>query len=132
MYKIYQIINVEGERYIGSTKNTLNHRYSQHKANNKLKNPTGWTTADKVMSKPHTIVLIENTTQQQVLERERYWIERLNNVVNKFRPFRSEEERIMEKRESIKHYRKYQESWGGQLRLYNNCLLRIDTKLFEK
>ena len=132
MYKIYQIINVEGERYIGSTKQSLQRRYNCHKANNKLKNPTGWTTADKLMSKPNKIVLIENTTKEQVLKRERYWIERLNNVVNKFRPFRSEEERIMEKRQWSKDNRKYQESWGGQLRGYNNCILRIDTKLFEK
>jgi len=132
MYKIYQIINIDGERYIGSTKNELNHRYNLHKGNNKLKKKTGWTTAEKVMGKPHTIVLIENTTKERVLERERYWIETLNNVVNKFRPYITEEEKVQEHRQRSKDLRKYQETWGGQLRAYNNCLLRIDVKLFEK
>ena len=130
MYKIYQIINIDGQRYVGSTKNNLNHRYSLHKANNKLKNPTGWTTAKQVMDRPNTILLIENTTKEQVLQRERYWIERLNNCVNHFRPYVTEEEKVNEHRQRSKDSRKYQESWGGQLRSYNNCLLRIDTNLF--
>ena len=132
MYKIYQIINIDGQRYVGSTKNDLKWRYNRHKANNKFKNKTGWTMAEKVMERPHTILLIENTTKEQVLYRERYWIEILNNVVNKFRPYITEEEKINEKRQRSKDLRKYQESWGGQLRSYNNCLLRIDVKLFEK
>ena len=131
MYKIYQIINIDGERYVGSTKQTLQRRYNLHKANHKLKKKTGWTTAEKVMGKPHTIVLIENTTKERVLERERYWIETLNNVVNKFRPYITEEEKVQEHRQRSKDLRKYQETWGGQLRAYNNCLLRIDVKLFE-
>jgi len=131
MYKIYQIINIDGERYVGSTKNSLKHRYSRHKANNKLKNKTGWTTAEGMMEKPHTIVLIENTTEERVKQRERYWIETLSNVVNHFRPYRSEEERVQEKRQWSKDIRKYQESWGGQLRANNNCLLRINPSIFE-
>jgi predicted GIY-YIG superfamily endonuclease len=130
MYKIYQIINIDGQRYVGSTKNNLNRRYSQHKANNKLKNPTGWTTAKQVMDRPHTILLIENTSKEQVKQRERFWIERLNNCVNHFRPYITEEEKVNEKRQWCKDSRKYQDSWGGQLRCYNNCLLRIDTNLF--
>ena len=80
MYKIYQIINIDGERYVGSTKQILKRRYNLHKANNKLKNPTGWTTAKKVMDKPHTILLIENTTEEQVKQRERYWIDKIDCV----------------------------------------------------
>jgi len=133
MYKIYQIINVEGERYIGSTKKALNDRIRDHRSDHNRdrgKNITSYI----VMSKPHTIVLIENlgNDKQQALKRERYWIEKLNNVVNKFRPYITEEEKIMKKRQWSKDKRKYEQSWGGQLRGYNNCLLRIDTKLFEK
>ena len=34
MYKIYQIINIDGERYVGSTKEKLKRRYSLHKSHN--------------------------------------------------------------------------------------------------
>ena len=129
MAYIYKL-KIAGKSYVGSTKNELNHRYSQHKSNNKLKNPTGWTTAEQVMERPHTITLIENVTEERVKQRERYWIERLNNCVNHFRPYRSVEEKVQEKRQLVKDLRKYQDSWGGQLRSYNNCLLRVDTNLF--
>jgi len=73
MYKIYQIINIDGQRYVGSTKQTLEKRYQQH-TYEKL-------TSSIVMEKPHTMLLIETlgTDKQQALRRERFWIDKLNN-----------------------------------------------------
>ena len=34
MYKIYQIINIDGKRYVGSTKQKLQRRYKQHITHN--------------------------------------------------------------------------------------------------
>ena len=55
MYKIYQIINIDGERYVGSTRRSLRERYIAHACPTKRK-----LTSRFVMEKPHTIVLIEN------------------------------------------------------------------------
>ena len=131
MYKIYQIINIDGQRYIGSTIEELKDRLRKHKADhNRIK---GQNIRSKiVMDKPHTIILIETlgTDKQQALRRERYWIENLNNVVNKTRPVITKQEKLLKTIEWTKQRRKYEQSWGGELRAYNNCLLLIDPKLF--
>ncbi len=59
MYKIYQIINIDGERYVGSTKQTLKQRYIQHACPTKRR-----FTARFVMGKPPTIVFIENVGKE--------------------------------------------------------------------
>ena len=68
MYKIYQIINIDGERYVGSTKQKLQRRYKQHITSNNNANVKRKCKSEIVLSKPHTIVLIENTTKERVLE----------------------------------------------------------------
>ena len=131
MYKIYQIINIDGQRYIGSTIEELKDRLRKHKADhNRIK--TQNIRSKIVMEKPHTILLIETlgTNKQQALRRERYWIDTLKNCVNHQRPYITNEEKVFKKREWSKQKRKYEQSWGGELRAYNNCLLRIDPKLF--
>ena len=131
MYKIYQIINIDGQRYIGSTIEELKDRLRKHKADhNRIK--TQNIRSKIVMEKPHTILLIETlgTDKQQALRRERYWIENLNNVVNKTRPVITKQEKLLKTIEWTKQRRKYEQSWGGELRAYNNCLLLIDPKLF--
>ena len=130
MYKIYQIINIDGQRYIGSTKKKLQRRYKQHNTSMNNPNVKKQCKSTIVLSKPNTILFIENTTKEQVLHRERYWIENLNNVVNKTRPVITKQEKLLKTIEWTKQRRKYEQSWGGELRAYNNCLLLIDPKLF--
>ena len=133
MYKIYQIINIDGQRYVGSTKQKLQRRYKQHITSNA--NPKQRVCSSKiVLSKPNTILLIENTTEERVLERERYWIERLNNVVNKVRPVRSKEEEKIYYTNWRQDRINYQKTWGEPIdKLFRdtpNNLLLIDTNLF--
>ena len=136
MYKIYQIINIDGQRYVGSTKQKLQRRYNKHKYPGK--NSTRCASSI-VMKKPHTMLLIETlgTDKQQALRRERYWIDTLKNVVNIYLPRTKEEGKILD-RECGKQYRRrirsYQSSWGDVIDSRRNCnnLLLIDVKLFEK
>ena len=130
MYKIYQIINIDGQRYIGSTTKNIQRRYKQHITDLNNPNVKNKCKSNIVLSKPNTILFIENTTKEQVLHRERYWIENLNNVVNKTRPVITKQEKLLKTIEWTKQRRKYEQSWGGELRAYNNCLLLIDPKLF--
>ena len=136
MYKIYQIINIDGERYVGSTKQSLERRYNHHKYPGKNSNRCA---SNIVMKKPHTMLLIETlgTDKQQALRRERYWIDTLKNVVNICIPRTKEEGKILDM-EYGKQYRRrersYQISWGDVIDSRRNCnnLLLIDVKLFEK
>lgn len=136
MYKIYQIINIDGERYVGSTKQTLKKRYNHHK----YPHDKGKCASYKLMKKPHTMLLIENigTDKTKALKRERYWIERLNNVVNEQSPIRSNEESYNITKESQKQYRRkisaYHRTWGDVIDSRRNCnnLLMIQTNIFEK
>jgi len=135
MYKIYQIINIDGERYVGSTKQKLQRRYKQHITT--MNNPNQRKCKSTiVLSKPNTIILIENTTEEQVLKREKYWIETLSNVVNKGRPVITEEERKSHHKKWRQERIKYQKTWGDPIDKLNrdtpNNLLLIDTELFEK
>jgi hypothetical protein len=134
MYKIYQIINIDGERYVGSTKQKLQRRYKQHITSMNNPNVKRKCSSSIVLSKPNTILFIENTTEKQKLQRERYWIEKLNNVVNKALPVRS-------KKEEKDYYKKwrtktseYQKTWGEPIdKLHRdtpNNLLLIDPEVF--
>ena len=133
MYKIYQIINIDGERYVGSTKQSLQRRYNQHKHPHENK-----CASHNLMKKPHRIMLIETlgTDKQQALRRERYWIDTLKNVVNVCIPRDKEESKILT-RESGKQYRRrmssYQRTWGDVIDSRRNCnnLLMIDPSIFE-
>ena len=134
MYKIYQIINIDGERYVGSTKEKLKRRYSLHKSHNANPN-TRSCSSEIVLLKPNTIVLIEsNVLEEKRLQRERYWIDTLNNVVNKVRPVITKEEEIIYRKTMRTERIKYQQTWGESIdKLYRdtpNNLLLIDPYLF--
>ena len=153
MYKIYQIINIDGERYVGSTKQTLKQRYIQHACPTKRR-----FTSRFVMEKPHTIVLIENVgyDKKKALRRERYWIDRLKNCVNVEIPYSSpEQKQELTKKRNKRYYDKgnnreiqnkrsyqcnrrrneYQKTWGEPINKLNrdtpNNLLLISPDLFE-
>jgi len=134
MYKIYQIINIDGQRYVGSTKQKLQRRHKQHITDLNNPNRQRKCTSSIVLSKTNTILFIENTTEEQKLKRERYWIEKLNNVVNKARPVVTKQEKKDYHKEWLKKTSKYQRTWGEPIdKLYRdtpNNLLLIDPELF--
>ena len=134
MYKIYQIINIDGKRYVGSTKQKLQRRYKQHISNNRNPKQKRKCSSEIVLSKPNTIILIENTTKERVLERERYWIDTLKNVVNKVRPIITKEEQKQYRHIWKKQTIEYQKTWGEPIdKLFRdtpNNLLLINPDLF--
>ena len=96
--KIYKIIdNTNGKIYIGSTCKTLKHRLSGHERDYKrfLKGIyNNVSSFDIIKNDDYKIELIENCdikTKQQLLSRERYFIDN-NNCLNKVIPGRSHKE----------------------------------------
>ena len=137
MGKIYRIVcNITGEVYIGSTDRLdLDIRLAEHISHSDR----------EVISKQiiergnYRIELIEEVickTKEDLLWRERYWIERLSNVVNKGRPVITKQESKSYHREWRRQTTKYHKTWGDPIdKLFRdtpNNLLLIDVKLFEK
>ena len=138
--KIYLIIDTaSGDLYVGSTIVKLNERIrDKHEFFNcpYYKNINDC-----------KISLIEDypcKTKEELLWRERFWIERID-CVNKNRPILNEEERQQMKinnalkwtnnnRERVRELSRkryhYRNSWGGDER-WNNNLLLIDVNLFN-
>lgn len=109
--KIYKIVNSnceEGNCYYGSTTNSLHKRFHQHK-NNYTKWKAGkycYTTSFKLFEEDFEnikIILVEEVkceNKQQLLARERFWIEN-NKCVNKLIPTRTKKERYLKNKEQI-------------------------------
>lgn len=95
--KIYRLVNdVDDEFYVGSTIECLSSRKGKHKYDVKRRpasrmykhlNQVGW---DNV----HIILIEEYPCEniEQLLARERYWIEQLKPSLNKCLPLRTQEE----------------------------------------
>ena len=132
---IYKIIcEITGDIYIGSSKNGLvrplkkDHEfYENHNRNN---------------CKISVEEIFEYKTKEDILWKEREWIEK-TDCINKIRPIISVEERKeMRKKAEVKYYeknkekkikessrrKKYERSWGDKR--YHNNLLMIDPFLF--
>ena len=94
--KIYKIINsVNDKCYVGSTTYTLNTRLIQHKSYSKISQIT--TSSILINEDPYnvSIQLIEDypcLTKNELLLRERYWLENME-CVNKKRPIITPEEK---------------------------------------
>ena len=97
MAKIYKITSTAGEKvYIGSTIRTLEHRWSQHPGD----------CMSKVLFEEYgretcSIHLIEEVKEDQCIERERWWIENTEYVVNQMVPGRTYKEWYMQNRERL-------------------------------
>lgn len=98
--KIYRIVcNVTGKQYIGSTVSTLSTRLSQHK-NSLIKTCSS---REVLISDDYNIVLIEDypcDRKEQLLQRERYYIE-IMDCVNKKIPTRTKEEWYQDNKERL-------------------------------
>tara|TARA_R110000823_G_scaffold177420_1_gene309971 strand:+ start:110 stop:679 length:570 start_codon:yes stop_codon:yes gene_type:complete len=91
--KIYKIINSENEViYIGSTVDKLCKRYSTHE--------------HKAIG--NKIILIENcpcNSREELVKKEQEIIEQYDNLLNKFRAYRSEEDNTEDRKKTRKKYR---------------------------
>ena len=113
--KIYKItpLNQEFPFYIGSTRSKyLSTRLRQHKNNflGFMKGSRNYCSSYQILEMGESqITLIENFpthSKDELVARERYWIERLDECVNKRRrPWVSDEERRQTKNEQKKRYR---------------------------
>jgi hypothetical protein len=111
--KIYKIIdNTTGNIYIGSTcEPTLAHRLAKHKNSyiKYLKGKYHFVTSFKILeNNDYDIILLEEyscETKDQLLARERYYIEN-NNCVNKIIPTRNMKEYYKNNKDKIKEQQK--------------------------
>ena len=137
---IYKIFN-KNQQYIGSTKNFIkrksDHKNRKHCSSNIIINSGDW-----------DMKILEECTQENRYQREQYYIDNLENVVNtrnalwnrKKNYDKNKEKNNKQAREykirnmdKIKLYNNsilhWQKSWGGDKRYQNNLLL-IDLDLF--
>lgn len=110
--KIYRIIcNQTGLQYVGSTTIPLSARLSQHKK--VLKDGISGTSKLVLENGDYSIILLEDfpcERKEQLLQRERYYIETMN-CVNKKIPNRSQKEWYIDNREA---YIEKQKIWNNQ------------------
>jgi len=98
--RIYEIINKEGKRYIGSTRKTLKERFSRHfNQRNDFNKGTRYSSSSFQILDNSEIRLLEEGqyTNKELLFRERHFIETTINV-NKNVPIRSKEEKSQVKK----------------------------------
>lgn len=122
--KIYKIVSDQtDEIYVGSTcEYYLSSRLGGHRGD--LKRNHGQLSSFKLLQYPdHKIVLLELypcQNDKELRTRERYWVERLPNVVNKIRPIRTREEKKQESLDySREHRNKYRDKYIAYLTKYN-------------
>ena len=149
MVSIYCIEDINNLKYIGSTKQKLKYRLSQHKYDKKRNNCATSKLLDLDNCK---IYELEECDESNRNEREQYHI---NNTtcVNQLNTFFDEKQYRKQyhqknkqyqkqyhnqhykenkeyRKERMKQYDYYQKTWGGDKR-YNNNLLKIDLSLFD-
>lgn len=147
MIKIYCIIDINGLRYVGSTKFKLYERLSKHRwtKNNKKSGSCSQLDLDNCK-----IILLEECDENIRYEREQYWLDNTDNINknnakgrNKNRKnyqqnyqqnYRKTANPKSRNKNYVKKYNKYmrdyKKSWGGDLRSDNNLLL-IDVNIFS-
>ena len=150
IYKIYLITDCHNKNYVGVTKLTLKRRLQLHKRDEKKKNCSSY----KLNLDDCKIELLEECTEEDSKERERYWINnidcvninKLNYDKNQYRErkeyqkeyFKNNREKITERKKLSQHKyydadkkkKRYRASFGGNEKTHNNLLL-IDIDLFK-
>ena len=79
MISIYCIEDCDGRKYVGSTKNKLNHRLNQHKCDK-----TNNVSSSKLNLHNCIIYSLETCNESNRKEREKYWINKID-CVNKYK-----------------------------------------------
>jgi len=158
MIKIYCIEDINGLKYIGSTKRTLAHRLSQHKSFKSIKKYS----SRELNLDDCRIYTLEECEEEQRKEREQYWINHTEcvnkrntifdkkeydkeyHLQNKDKRNKQNNNNYQKNKDKIKQYRKnnrdkllkqmknnyhYKNSWAGDPRYHNN-LLKIDLNIF--
>jgi len=145
--KIYCIEDCNGLKYVGSTKQTLNKRFSNHKCDKKRCEKT-YCSSYRLDLDNCEIKLLETCDISHRKKREKYWINNTDCVntrklnFDRKEYFKKNKDKYSEykkeynlknkdiKKEYDKIYHQYRKSWGGNMK-YNNNLLNIDITLFQ-
>jgi len=118
--KVYRIVcNETGEQYIGSTTVSLSRRLAEHVYN--IKRNNGCKSSSIINRGNYQIVLVEDCpceSKEQLLRRERYYIETMV-CVNKFIPLRTPKEYRDSNKDEIRVKKKeYRESNKDKISAY--------------
>ena len=114
--------------YYGSTKQTLNRRFIVHKSQHKRGDTYLQNTASQVLSCPTAYIeLCEEVNEDNMDERERWWIEN-NPCVNKRLPLQTQKEWRIKNREKLNEYNKLRRRNIRQQKSLNN-LRPVDTSV---
>jgi len=134
MVLIYCIEDINGLKYVGSTKQNMYRRFRQHYCDMKR---GGKCTSNKLDLLNCEIYELELCEESNRTERESYWINKLYSVnTYKLNHNHNLSARIYHHNNKDKQNDRrikshnYKKTWGGDKR-YNNNLLEIDIKLFE-
>lgn len=107
IYRIVSDVDPDFGVYIGSTCRTLSQRLSQHRTEYQRYLSKGLTkrigSFDLLEKGDVSIFLVESypcKTKEELRSRERYWYERVDNVVNRYRPISTTEEQRAIRRKS--------------------------------
>ena len=135
MIIIYCIEDCNGLKYIGSTKNTLKRRLTDHRSHNECM-------SRKLNLDDCKIYTLEECDEEQRKEREQYWIDHTecvnyqNTMFDKKEWYKENKDELNKKHKQYYNETKYQlncyhykNSWGGDPRSHNN-LLKIDLNIF--
>lgn len=157
MVLIYCIEDINGLKYVGSTKRNMYVRFREHYSQKKMNSlKCSSSKLDLLNCEIYELEWCEDSNRK---EREKYWINKLecvNQITYNYdemvyrqenrdkKNLYNKEHKKEQKKYNINYYKKfnkqikehhknlyhYQNSWGGDKRRNNN-LLEIDVKLFE-
>jgi hypothetical protein len=127
---IYKLISPDCDKcYIGSSRHSLNKRFSQHKSryNNFLLGKGKKYTAFEILKNPNcTIELIEefnfNNKEELLMKEKQYIKDNINNVINKNIPNRSLQEYYQDNKQKYKDY--YFNNRDDKLKYQNEYYLK--------
>ena len=131
MVSVYKITDCNDLNYIGTTKQTLSHRMSQHRYAKRNPNRHKCSSSKLDLDNCH-ITLLEICNDENRNDKEQYWINKFE-CVNLYPTIPYCKTHPKEFRKNVTSYRtklrRYQRTWGGDP-LYNNNLLKIDVNVF--
>ena len=130
--------NITDENYVGSTGKTLDERsYSHKQKSNKC--------SSKIIIKrgDYEIVALEEVRGENLLKRERYWMDNTPHLINKIRSYVTNEERKKRRKDredkirpllngNTRRRRRYEKTWGdpisklGRDTPHNLLLIKMD------
>jgi len=105
MVKIYCIEDINDLRYVGSTNRKINTRLTEHR----YKKRNGYTISSHKLNLDNCIIyILEETDKEHRLEREKYWIEKID-CVNEIKYIGNKNHNEIMKRHYHKNIEKYRE-----------------------